>query len=91
MIYIDSNFKCHVENDGTMIAIQTDFFNGKCKEFIEGYLLVPQGRKWMRKDGVIFTGEMIAPWKSYEELDIAQRRYEQEQLQALNILLGEKE
>ena len=36
-IYIDENFKCHLDNDGTMITVETDFFDGKCKAFIEGY------------------------------------------------------
>jgi len=30
-IYIDSDFKCHVSNDDTMRAVETDFFDGKCK------------------------------------------------------------
>ena len=25
-IYLDSDFKCHVSNDGTMLAVETDFF-----------------------------------------------------------------
>ena len=29
-IYIDNGFKCHVTDDGTMTAIETDFFDGKC-------------------------------------------------------------
>ena len=91
MIYIDSDFKCHSFNNGTMTAIEADFFNGKCDKFIEGYRFVPAGENWTREDGTIFSGEMIAPWKPYKELDAAQRKYEQEQLKALNILLGEEE
>ena len=90
-IYIDSEFKCHVTNDGIMTAIETDFFDGKCTEFIEGYRFVPAGHAWTREDGRTFTGEMIAPWKPYRELDAAQRQYEKEQLadmQAALELLG---
>lgn len=91
-IYIDSDFKCHTTNDGTMTEIQTDFFDGKCANFVEGYRFVPCGESWTREDGVEFTGEMIAPWTDYSELDAAQRAYEQEQLadaeNALAILLG---
>ena len=91
-IYIDSNFKCHLhDNDGTMTLVKTDFFDGKCAAFIEGYLFIPAGESWTRADGVVFHGEMIAPWKPYSELDIAQRAYEQEQLKALRILLGSEE
>ena len=32
---------------------------------------------------MVFTGEMIAPWKPWDELDAAQREYEREQYQAL--------
>ena len=75
-IYIDSNFKCHSSNDGTMVEIQTDFFDGKCDAFVEGYRFVPVGESWTRSDGVVFQGEMIAPWKDYAELDAVQREYE---------------
>lgn len=89
-VFIDLDFKCHTANDGTMQEIQTDFFDGKCQTFIEGYRFVPAGESWTREDGAVFTGEMIAPWKPYEELDQAQRQYEREQLAdmkaALNLL-----
>lgn len=92
MIYIDSEFKCHVTNDGTMTAIETDAFDGKCDAFIEGYRFVPAGKTWTRSDGEVFEGEMVSPWKDYAELDEAQREYEREKLadaeNALAILLG---
>lgn len=75
-VYLDSNFKCHVANDGTMVAFETSFFDGKCDDFIEGYRFVPFGKSWTRSDGKVFHGEMIAPWKDYSELDAAQREYE---------------
>ena len=75
-IYIDSEFKCHVADDGTMTAVETDFFDGKCDAFIDGYRFVPNGETWTRSDSEVFNGEMIAPWKPYDELDNAQREYE---------------
>lgn len=75
-IYIDSEFKCHLENDGTMTKIETEFFDDKCDIFIEGYRFVPNGETWIREDGVVFVGEMVSPWKPYIELDAAQRNYE---------------
>ena len=75
-IYIDSDFKCHTVNDGTMTAVETDFFYGKCDSYIEGYRFVPTGESWTREDGEIFRGEMIAPWKDYHVLDGMQRAYE---------------
>lgn len=80
ILYIDADCKCHVENDGTMTVIETAFFDGKCKEYIEGYLFVPSGESWTREDGVVFEGEMISPWETYSELDAAQREYERQQL-----------
>lgn len=81
MIYIDSDFKCHASNDGTMTAVETDVFDGKCDTYVEGYRFIPAGQTWTRADGVVFTGEMIAPWKPWDELDAAQREYEREQYQ----------
>lgn len=75
-IYIDSDFKCHVTNDGTMRSVETDYFDGKCDTLIKGYRLVPTGESWTRNDGAVFYGEMICPWKDYAELDKAQREYE---------------
>ena len=79
-IYLDSDFKCHIQDDGTMTAVETDFFDGKCKTFVEGYRFVPVDKTWTRSDGVVFHGEMIAPWKPYSELDVVQREYERTQL-----------
>lgn len=78
-IYIDSDFKCHVSDDGTMTAVETDFFDSKCDAYIEGYRFVPSGSTWTREDGAVFSGEMVAPWKDWRQLDDAQRAYEKEQ------------
>ena len=82
-IYIDNDFKCNVSNpEGTYTAVETTAFDGKCAAYIEGYRFVPAGSTWTRPDGVVFQGEMIAPWKDWRELDEAQRDYELEQLAA---------
>ena len=88
-VYIDSEYKCHLVNDGTMTEIQSDFFTNKCQTFIEGYRFIPAGKSWTREDGTVFHGEMIAPWKPFDELDAAQRQYERELAEAARILLGE--
>lgn len=79
-IYIDSDFKCHTVNDGTMTAVETDAFNGKCDTFVEGHRFVPSGESWTRDDGKTFIGEMKTPWKDYAELDNAQREHEKQLL-----------
>lgn len=83
-IYIDPDFKCHLTDDGTMTAVETDYFDGKCDAMVEGYRFVPAGQSWTRSDGVVFRGEMIAPWKPWEELDKAQREYERELAETLS-------
>lgn len=77
-IYIGPDFKCHVTNDDTMTVVETNFFDGKCDTFIEGYRFIPAGQTWIRHDGVAFNGEMVVPWKDYSELDAAQREYERQ-------------
>lgn len=76
-IYIDNDYKCHASNDGTMRSIETDFFDGKCSAFVEGYRYIPADETWMRSDGKKFTGEMISPWKDYNILIAAQAQYEE--------------
>ena len=89
IIYIDSDFKCHVENDGVMTAVETHFFDGKCDEFIEGYRFIPSKSEWTSSDGEVFYGEMISPWKDYYELDNIQREYEHELLKQYETELAE--
>ena len=78
-IYIDSDYKCHVSDDGTRREFDVPFFDGKCTEFIEGYRYVPSGERWVKPNGEFFRGEMIAPWKDYDYLQAAQEAYEQGQ------------
>ena len=92
-IYTDAEYRCHTTNpDGAFQEFDVPYFDGKCKTFIEGYRFIPAGESWTRSDGEVFTGEMIAPWKDYAELDAAQREYEREQMadmeNALAILFG---
>ena len=76
VVFLDSDFKCHVSDDGTMTAAETEFFDGKCDEFIEGYRFVPLGMSWTRSDGEVFNGEMLCAWKPYSQLERAQLEYE---------------
>lgn len=91
IIYLDFDFKCHIRNDGTLIAVETAAFDGKCEAYIEGYRFVPVGKTWVREDGVEFAGEMIAPWKPWQELDKAQREYERERYAAVTAQNAEYE
>ena len=43
-IYLNADFECSVsEKEDTVRSVETDFFDGKCKAFIEGYRFVPAG------------------------------------------------
>lgn len=85
-IYIDTDFRCHLEDDGTMKAVETDVFDGKCKEFIEGYRFVPNGETWVRDDGVIFKGKMVSPAENFIILDKLQKQYEMYEISHLKEL-----
>lgn len=78
-IYIDGEFKCHTESSSGRVAAETDAFDGKCRQYIEGYRFVPAGCTWVRDDGVEFTGEMVAPWRDYSILAELQAVYDEQQ------------
>lgn len=78
-IYIDSDYKCHTSHGDGLTAVETYAFDGKCRQYIEGYRFVPAGQSWTREDGQVFTGEMVAPWRPYEILAELQAVYEEEQ------------
>ncbi len=90
-IYICKDFKCHASDDGTMSAVETDFFDGKCAEYINGYCYIPEGQSWIAPDGTVYLGEMIFPWKDWQDLDDAQREYDRQQLAAYDAALSEIE
>ena len=75
-VYLDTNYRCHAENDGTYREVETNYFDGKCPDFIDGYRYVPAGETWTRSDGVEFTGEMITPAANIDALAETQRAYE---------------
>ena len=79
-IYIDSDYKCYVSAAEGRRAVETDFFDGKCDEWIESFRFVPAGETWMRGDGEVFKGEMVTPWKDLSEEYTAQTAYVEQQL-----------
>ena len=78
-IYLDSDYRCHLTNDGSRRPVEIDAFDGKCAAYIEGYRFIPTGENWTRPDGAVFAGEMIAPAEDYARLEKAQRQYEQDE------------
>lgn len=91
-IYIDSDFKCHTKPGDGLREFETKFFSNAPDAYIEGYRYVPAGETWVRKTPTYnmehevvgestteFMGEMVAPWKPWDELDKILREYEQTQ------------
>ena len=74
-IYIDSDYKCYTSASDGRRAVETNFFDGKCPEWIESFRFVPVGETWTREDGEVFIGEMLAPWKDLSEAYAAQSAY----------------
>ena len=74
-IYIDSDYKCYVSAAEGRRAVETNFFNGKCPEWIESYRFVPEGETWVQENGEMFRGEMVSPWKDLGEAYAAQTAY----------------
>lgn len=83
-IYLDTEFMCHTENDGTfelLTTVETNRFDNYCKEYIECHRLIPKGYSWTRDDGTVFTGgEMIFPCKDYKDLLIIQHNADKKTL-----------
>ena len=79
IIYIDSDYKCHTSQGEGLTVVETDFFDGKCRQFIEGYRFVPFEQSWTREDGQVFHGEMVAPWRDYTTLSEFQEVAQEEQ------------
>jgi len=80
LVYLDGDYRCHIENeDGSYYKWEdTDgFFSNKCRAFIEGYRVVPEGETWTREDGTVFTGEMISPAVDIAPLLAVQAVYEE--------------
>ena len=81
-IYIDSDYKCHTSPADGLTAVETAAFDGKCRQYIEGYRFVPAGQSWTREDGAVFRGEMVAPWRNYAILSEFQEVAQEEQAKA---------
>lgn len=80
-VYIDSEYKCHVSNDGKRRAFEVPYFDGKCPAYIEGYRYIPSGEKWVMPNGEFFRGETRVAWKDSQTLEAIQAAYEEGQAQ----------
>lgn len=90
-IFLDSEYICHLTNDGTMQSVETDAFDGKADAYVEGYRYIPDGETWTREDGVQFHGLMIAPAKDYNRImvDVAISYLDDDEAESVTILFEE--
>ena len=82
VVYIDDDFKCFTESTEGLIEIESSFFDNKCKTLIECYRFIPDGQEWIRKDGMVFEGEMAFPHTDITAALYAQAAYEEVYLNA---------
>lgn len=90
-VYLDAEYKVHVEAGTDYTTIADTFFDNKCPNLIESYRYVPAEATWTRDDGVAFAGPMIAPWRDIRQYDSEQREYERQQLARYESALSEIE
>ena len=86
-IYLDSDYCCHAEAAEGRRAFDVPFFDGKCREFIEGYRYIPAGEVWQRGRQQ-FTGEMIAPHRNYHVLAGVQHEFREAQMADMGTALA---
>lgn len=60
-IYLDNDYRCHVEDGEGRRAIETEELDNKTEEEIPRFRFVPDGESWTRGDGELFRGIMLAP------------------------------
>lgn len=75
-VYIDSEYKVHLESAEGYVEVSSVFFDHLCPELAEAYRFVPANESWIRSDSEVFSGEMIAPYKDIRQYDAIQRTYE---------------
>lgn len=76
-VYLDNDYICHTVNSAGYTEYETDEFDDKCRAYIEGTRLVPEGAIWTRPDGEVFRGLMISPAVDAAGLNRAQETYEE--------------
>ena len=78
-IYIDSSYKAYPAKKEGCTPLTVDMLDGFCSEYIEGLIVVPDGRTATHPDGRILNGPTVSPWKNSREMAAAQAQYERDQ------------
>ena len=91
VVYIDADYRVHTEPGEGRGAVETTVFDGMPEPVLDCHRYVPEGRQWVRPDGITIHGEFVQMCVSSQELDAAQRAYERKQLSAYETALTEIE
>lgn len=78
IVYVDKSHRFRTEPTDGCREMDLPFFDGKCKEFIEGHMFLFEGETWTNDEGEIFEGEMMSTWMDSAELIRLQQAYEKE-------------
>ena len=72
--YLDSDFRVHLDDGKGRIPWNDEhgFFDEKCRAYVEGFRVIPDGMTWTASDGTQYTGFMISACVDYATLDKAQ-------------------
>ena len=72
-IYLDSNYMCHINNNGTRQKIVTDVFDSMCEKAIECYRFIPEGQVWKKTKAITLRGPFI---QAVAESNLIQQQHE---------------
>ena len=88
--YLDAEYRLHVEQEEAMIPWEDEhgLFRNRSDAFIEGYRVVPEGHTWIREDGEVFEGFMMAPAVHYETLALEDAQARMNDMQTALETLG---
>ena len=85
-VYLDSDYMCHVTDDGSRQEIETDCFDDLCDNAVEFMRFVPEGKTWTRPDGRVIHGEFIQATDSKKIDEYQLHAYIADMQNALEIL-----
>ena len=71
IIYLDSDYVCHLVDDGTRRPIETNALDTVEDWHITFYRYIPEGESWTREDGKIFYGPALSLARSISEKETA--------------------
>ena len=86
-IFLDSEYMCHLTNDGTRMEVQTEVLDHLCDNAIELMRYIPEGKTWVHPKGFTVYGEFVQATDS-AKIDAYQRQAYIEDMENALALLG---